>query len=158
MSGAGWVYILTNPAMPGLIKIGLTTRNPSARAAELGGSTGVPAAFAVAWCRAVSDCEAVEATVHRMMGDKRVSGRREFFRCDVATARQVIEAAAGAQLGRSLTPRPRHAPARRRGKRRRDADRIAALLVMAACVVVLVSIFQPGWLSLAVAQAVQAVR
>ena len=31
----GWVYVLTNPAMPGLVKIGLTTRNPSARAAEL---------------------------------------------------------------------------------------------------------------------------
>ena len=94
----GWVYVLTNPAMPGLVKIGLT-RNPSARAAELTVATGVPAPFVIAWCRAVSDCATVESAVHRLLDDRRVSDKREFFRCDVKTARQVIEAAAGTKLG-----------------------------------------------------------
>lgn len=96
----GWVYILTNPSMPGLVKVGLTTRALDARAAELTAATGVPTPFVVAWGRAVSDCAYVEAAVHRMLDDRRVSGKREFFRCDVATARLVIEAAAGSELGR----------------------------------------------------------
>ena len=44
----GWVYVLTNPAMPGLVKIGLTSRNPQVRAAELTQATGVPAPFVIA--------------------------------------------------------------------------------------------------------------
>ena len=45
----GWVYILTNKAMPGLVKIGLTTRDLEEWAAELLGATGVPLPFVVAW-------------------------------------------------------------------------------------------------------------
>ena len=98
----GWVYVLTNPAMPGLVKIGMTTRNASARSAELTASSGAPAPFIIAWSRAVSDCAFVEFAVHRMLDDRRVSGKREFFRCDVPTACQVIQAAAGPKLGRKL--------------------------------------------------------
>ncbi len=122
----GWVYILTNPALPGMVKVGLTTRNLAARAAELASSSGVPLPFAVTWARAVTDCAMVERAVRRMLDDKRVSGKREFFRVDVATARQVIEAAAGSALGRRYKPRP--AALKRSGKRRRkrgrDLDRL----------------------------------
>lgn len=41
----GIVYVLTNPAMPGLVKIGMTTRSDiDARMKELY-STGVPVPF-----------------------------------------------------------------------------------------------------------------
>ena len=56
----GWVYILTNPAMPNMVKIGFTTRSLEARADELTAATGVPLPFVVAWGRAVSDCAYVE--------------------------------------------------------------------------------------------------
>ena len=38
----GWVYILTNEAMPGLVKIGWTMQDPAIRAEELSDSTAVP--------------------------------------------------------------------------------------------------------------------
>jgi hypothetical protein len=100
----GWVYILTNPAMPKMVKIGLTTRTPKERAAELSSATGVPLPFVVAWARAVSDCDFVEKAVHRMLADKRVNKSRDSFRVDVKTACQVIEAAAGGKLGDRWRP------------------------------------------------------
>lgn len=125
--------------MPGLVKIGLTDRNPQVRAAELTRATGVPAPFVIAWCRAVSDCAGVESAVHRMLHDRRVSNRREFFRCDVTTARQVIEAAAGATLGRPYAPRQGIGKGRGRRWRLRRGD-AAALLLLAAVALVLASL------------------
>ena len=45
----GWVYVLTNPAMPGVVKIDLTTKTPKAHAVELTAATGVPMPFKVEW-------------------------------------------------------------------------------------------------------------
>jgi hypothetical protein len=132
--------------MPGLVKIGLTTRSLEARAAELTAATGVPVPFVIAWGRAVSDCAFVERAVHRMLDDRRVSGKREFFRCDVKTARQVIEAAAGDKLGRRY--RAAIQPVRRR-RRRRGGDLTGAVLLGSAVAAILVLVFlKPplGWL------------
>jgi hypothetical protein len=149
MAGAvpstGWVYILTNPAMPGLVKIGLTTRTPTLRAAELSAATGVPLPYEVAWARAVSDCPTVESAVHRMLDDRRVNGRRESFRCDVATARRVIEAAAGAKLGRAYKPAPVRRRSRRKGRGgRRDTQHLATLMALSGVVLVaILALFHP---------------
>ena len=150
-SGPGWVYILTNPALPGMVKVGLTTRTPTARAAELTSSSGVPLPFSVAWARAVADCAAVEAAVHRMLDDRRVSGKREFFRVDAKTARQVIEAAAGAKLGRRYRAPPRKPLQRSRWKGRgRSSDRLPALMaITGAAVIATIAVLKPpvpGWL------------
>ena len=146
----GWVYILVNPALPGMVKVGLTTRTPTQRAGELTSSSGVPLPFVVAWARAVSDCASVEASVHRMLDDRRVSGKREFFRVDVNTARQVIEAAAGAKLGRRFHPPSFSRSGRGRGRRKRGGDLTGfGLVVSAGAVIALLIAFQPalpGWL------------
>ena len=161
----GWVYVLTNSAMPGLVKIGLTTRNPRDRAAELTAATGVPAPFVIAWCRAATDCAYVEAAVHRMLDDRRVSGKREFFRCDVQTARQVIEAAAGMKLGRRYLPPPpmaRRRPGKGRGRHRGGGDSLPALMALSGVVLVAVlALFRPPlpeWLPGAVLEAFAAVE
>jgi len=44
----GYVYILINPSLPDLIKIGKSVRDPRKRARELS-TTGVPAPFQVAF-------------------------------------------------------------------------------------------------------------
>lgn len=92
----GWVYVMTNPSMTGMVKIGMTSRSPAERAAELSSGTALPTPFTVAWCAPVSDCHLVEQAVHRMLEDKRVDKTREFFSVDVVTARQIIQAASGA--------------------------------------------------------------
>ena len=95
---SGYVYILTNPAMPSLVKIGHTSRHPVTRAAELSAATGVPGRFTVAWSHPVRDHETLEGLAHGRLARYRVNEHREFFRCTVAQARRIIEQEARAQL------------------------------------------------------------
>lgn len=44
----GWVYIITNKSMPGLLKIGYTMKDPRSRAKELEG-TGIPTPYEVVY-------------------------------------------------------------------------------------------------------------
>lgn len=74
----GIVYVLTNPAMPGIVKIGKTTRGMSARLNELY-STGVPLPFECAYAARVDDEAKVERAFHQAFGPYRINARREFF-------------------------------------------------------------------------------
>lgn len=77
----GYVYILTNEAMPSMVKIGMTTGDPEARAAQLY-QTGVPLPFHVYDERLCPDCAQIERQMHERFAMDRVSDSREFFRCD----------------------------------------------------------------------------
>ncbi|HCA5887194.1 GIY-YIG nuclease family protein [Pseudomonas aeruginosa] len=44
----GWVYVIINPAMPALVKIGYSTKAPEFRAKELN-NTGNPHPYSVAY-------------------------------------------------------------------------------------------------------------
>lgn len=85
----GFVYVLSNPSMPGLVKIGKTTRSPESRAFELF-QTGVPTPFEVEWSVFSPDCHGMEAEAHTRLCDLRVSNSREFFRCEAGVARSVL--------------------------------------------------------------------
>lgn len=76
---AGYVYILINSSMPGLIKVGRTFRDAKARARELH-TTGVPTPFEVAFELFSEDHEALEQRLHEQIAEFRVAGNREFFR------------------------------------------------------------------------------
>ena len=76
----GWVYVFTNEAMPGLVKIGYTSKSPEKRAAELD-TTGVPLPFIVEYGILVEAPRPVEQTVHLHLREKRVRQEREWFRC-----------------------------------------------------------------------------
>lgn len=80
MASYGFVYVLTNAAMPGIVKIGFTERSPRARADELSGSTSVPCAFQVYSYVETEDPQASERAVHLALAEHRVSQSREFFR------------------------------------------------------------------------------
>ena len=78
MSNEGVVYVLTNPAMPGLVKIGKTGRGVETRLNDLY-TTGVPLPFECAYAARVADMDKVEKAFHNAFGPYRVNPRREFF-------------------------------------------------------------------------------
>lgn len=84
-----YIYILSNPSMPGLIKVGRTATHPSQRMSELH-STGVPTPFELEFSAMVSSCEYSEKAAHRALASYRVTGNREFFRVSVKKAIELI--------------------------------------------------------------------
>ncbi len=91
-SKTGYVYVLTNPAMPGLCKIGYTSRNPEERARELfKGVTGIPQEFTVAYSRQTPHFKEVEREAHKQLGKGRNKQYREFFRVTPGDAGMVID-------------------------------------------------------------------
>lgn len=81
----GYVYILSNPSMPGLLKIGKTTRSVEQRCCELY-VTGVPTPFEVVAEMKAPDCGELERYVHRALASFRVSDAREFFAVEASKA------------------------------------------------------------------------
>lgn len=76
------VYVLTNPAMPGLIKIGMTTQlEVEDRMKQLYG-TGVPVPFDCAFACQVKDASEVERALHFAFGNSRINPNREFFKLE----------------------------------------------------------------------------
>ena len=75
------MYILVNKSMPGLVKIGMTTRCVEGRAHELY-QTGVPTPFKVYDIYKCPNCAEVERRVHEELSGLRVNEAREFFKCD----------------------------------------------------------------------------
>lgn len=74
------IYILTNEAMPGYVKVGKATNNLEQRVKELSASTSVPLPFTVFYACTVKDAQFVEHQLHDAFDDNRVNPRREFFR------------------------------------------------------------------------------
>lgn len=91
MDQAGIVYILVNKAMPGLVKIGKTTREKvELRMNELY-STGVPLPFQCAFAGKVEDVSKVEKAFHTAFGPNRVNKNREFFQIEPEQAIALLE-------------------------------------------------------------------
>lgn len=83
------VYVLTNEAMPGLIKIGKTNGDLAERIRGLF-QTGVPLAFDLFFACEVRDAAFAERQLHEAFGDHRLSKNREFFRLAPERARAAL--------------------------------------------------------------------
>ena len=90
----GYVYILSNPSLPGLVKIGQTSRSPEERARELSKNTSIPENFVVEFEIYTSDRVELEKDAHRQLSSYRVNARREFFRVEIEKAAQLLRQAA----------------------------------------------------------------
>lgn len=86
----GYVYVLSNPSMPGMVKIGRTERSVQQRANELW-QTGVPTPFKVECEVRSPDCAEMERWAHEKFHQFRVSEGREFFRVECAEVLEFLE-------------------------------------------------------------------
>lgn len=87
----GFVYIMMNGAMPGLLKIGASTKHPLNRARELSAPTASAVPFVVAYHRYVADPFQVEAALHRLLDRYRANDSREFFRIELHKVVELLE-------------------------------------------------------------------
>lgn len=89
----GIVYVLSNRVMPGLVKIGMTTRSElDLRLRELY-TTGVPVPFDVEYaCEVdVCDCSKIEKALHKAFEPQRINANREFFQIQKEQAIAILE-------------------------------------------------------------------
>lgn len=86
---SGYVYVLSNPAMPGLRKIGRSIKGGHSRAKSMY-QTGVPAPFVLEFEMLVNCAATIEALAHEQLSRYRVSKSREFFKVDLLTAKHAI--------------------------------------------------------------------
>lgn len=92
MAEPGYIYVLINPSIEGLVKIGKTTREPQWRAKELSQATGVATPFYVAFSIEVADCHSAEEYVYAILehnGFQRTPSR-EFFEMPLQKAIEVL--------------------------------------------------------------------
>ncbi|WP_249594314.1 GIY-YIG nuclease family protein [Peribacillus frigoritolerans] len=89
----GYIYVLINPSLEGLVKIGKTTRDPLTRVNELSSATGIPTPFTLVYKEMFSDCTKAENMIHRVLEERghRVSSNREFFNIPVYEVISLIQ-------------------------------------------------------------------
>ena len=89
----GIVYLLTNPVMPGLVKIGMTTQEDIDKRMKELYTTGVPVPFECKFACKVkkSDCLKIEKALHKAFDPQRINQNREFFRINVEQAKAILE-------------------------------------------------------------------
>ncbi len=91
MSSLNIVYVLTNSAMPGLVKIGRTSQeDANGRIGQLY-TTGVPVPFTLEYACKVPTAEEVEKALHIAFAPNRINPRREFFRLEVDQAIAILK-------------------------------------------------------------------
>lgn len=76
------IYVLTNEAMPDLVKIGFTDSDVETRMTDLSRASGVPLPFECYFAAEVNDATKLEKTLHQLFAETRVNPKREFFRVD----------------------------------------------------------------------------
>ena len=89
----GIVYLLTNPYMPGLVKIGMTKQTDLEKRMKELYTTGVPVAFECRFACKVNnkDCAKIEKALHTAFEPQRVNKNREFFKINVEQAKAILE-------------------------------------------------------------------
>lgn len=87
----GIIYILSNPAMPGIIKIGKTTQEDVKTRMQQLYQTGVPLPFDCVYAASVNNIDDVEKALHVAFNPNRLNPKREFFEIEAIQAIAIIK-------------------------------------------------------------------
>lgn len=80
----GWIYVISNKAMPGLVKVGYSSKDPKGRAQELD-HTGTPHPYVVEYDALIDgELYQVERRIHQNLSP--YSEGKEWFRCETEQA------------------------------------------------------------------------
>ena len=85
-----WVYIMSNPTMPGYYKIGYTKNTPEERAKQISNATGVIVPMKVEWAFHCYNGFALEQECHHKLEGYRVNHNREFFQIPLEEAKATV--------------------------------------------------------------------
>jgi len=90
----GYVYVLSNPSMPGIYKIGETERDPPERLKDANKTDTFrpPTPYLLEFARKVDDHKKKEAKIHNILEQLgfRVNNRREFFKVPLEATRELL--------------------------------------------------------------------
>lgn len=101
----GYVYVLTNKAMPNYVKVGCSIYGGTSRARQLS-SSSIPFPFHLAFEMAFYHCRSLEKSAHKILSPYRVARDREFFSCTPQMATIAIKTCAQ----KLITSNPGRAP------------------------------------------------
>ncbi|MBD0865756.1 MAG: GIY-YIG nuclease family protein [Rhodobacteraceae bacterium] len=90
------VYVLTNPAFPGYVKVGKTT-NLEQRLRQLD-NTSIPLPFRCVYAVEVDNDVQVERLIHQVFADRRTRRTREFFEIEAQYAIAALKLARGSDV------------------------------------------------------------
>jgi hypothetical protein len=79
----GWIYVISNKAMPGLVKVGYSTKDPKLRAEDLN-HTGSPHPYRVEYEMLIEEPYQIERNVHKILLNCKEG--KEWFRCSIEDA------------------------------------------------------------------------
>ena len=85
-----WVYVLSNPVQPGILKIGYTNNTPEERARQLSNATGVAMPYEVEYAYSCWNGLELEKDIHERLHEYRLSNQREFFQVDLEEVKEII--------------------------------------------------------------------
>lgn len=85
------VYVITNPAMPGLVKIGQSGQEDAQARIDQLYTTGVPVPFKLEFACRVENAPEVEKAMHLAFGPYRINQRREFFKIEPDQAIAILK-------------------------------------------------------------------
>lgn len=86
---SGYVYVLSNQSMPGVVKVGRSIHGGATRSRSLY-QTGVATPFTLEFEIYTKDHEWLESQAHMSLRFHRVNPDREFFRCPASDAIEEI--------------------------------------------------------------------
>ena len=86
-----WVYVLSNPSQPGILKIGYTNSTPEERARQLSNATGVALPYEVEFAYSCWNGLELEKDIHERLNEYRLTKQREFFQVDLEEVKEIIE-------------------------------------------------------------------